>query len=425
MNKRYFFILLTTVVAAFLIYFGDAINKFDIENNIIYTLKINHKEELPYTYKGVQHNSITVGGNDPIVYTTHFNSSFELHTSPTTSVNSLHVNEREHTKASVSQHQTKVNKSVNIIVPDLPRGFCSPVVPAKHIAYHQHTTPYHQKPENNHVINPRPQKRTILNYEKVVRKETPVVWPIIYFHTDGRLGNCLNVYATALAMANRYNATFVTGDYEYRMLLKLLEPAALQLYIINKQFVDAVKNSSSIAWSGRAWTSFDAWVDYEQAIVNAIREHRENGIKQLMPFIGYPNRMHLLGRHMNLVRENFLVRADLREKTLHYLITEMFSIKAYKAKLILFYKRSREDVKVCKNMNTIRERERSYNFIILGHYGQNTFYSTVCNKDSVKLVKICMYVHTGDETFSGMNDLKTKISCVINTLPVGFFSWWN
>ncbi|KAK7072187.1 hypothetical protein SK128_022899 [Halocaridina rubra] len=161
--------------------------------------------------------------------------------------------------------------------------------------------------------------KSFLDYDTVYTNSSDVNFPLIVFTTVGRLGNCLNSYATALTFADRFNATIAVSQEIFLSISTLLAPQYLTLPVIASELVVDAYDMGVLETVTPDYIKDDMVSHLLPAIQNAISQYQQNHEQILYLLEGYPNRMKMLSGYHDKIRQNFRIRDDLKEKALLFL----------------------------------------------------------------------------------------------------------
>ncbi|KAK8390807.1 hypothetical protein O3P69_010489 [Scylla paramamosain] len=146
-----------------------------------------------------------------------------------------------------------------------------------------------------------------------------VRWPLMVFSTVGRLGNCLNSYAFALAFRDAYPATVAVTQPIVKRIRTVLASENLTLPVIDMKFEQDADEEDALEVVEPDYLKDDMVSHLAPTFQRAVREFREDGGRKVFLLPGYPNRMWMLAQHLSSIRASFRVRAELQQEARRFL----------------------------------------------------------------------------------------------------------
>ncbi|XP_037794194.1 galactoside alpha-(1,2)-fucosyltransferase 2-like [Penaeus monodon] len=207
----------------------------------------------------------------------------------------------------------------------------------------------------------------ILDYDAVFNT-SETRWPLVVFSTVGRLGNCLSAYATALTFAGRSDVTIAVTQSIYEMVTLLVEPSSLSLPVLASELLFEAQQMGAAEVVEPDYLRDDMVAHLLPAIERAREERaKKPGSRKIYILEGYPNRMKMLAGHHAVIRSNFQIRRELKQKAQNFL-DKIRKKVGENTTFIGFHIRRSDYVKFTKNFQKCSLPSSDYYEAALAHY---------------------------------------------------------
>ncbi|KAG7169695.1 Galactoside 2-alpha-L-fucosyltransferase 2-like 2, partial [Homarus americanus] len=153
----------------------------------------------------------------------------------------------------------------------------------------------------------------------VFSNTTWIQWPLMVFSTVGRLGNCLNSYATALTFHGRYPATVAVTEYIFKRIASLVFREHLEIPVVSEELYLDAHDMGVVEKVKPDYLKNDMVSHLVPTFLRAVSEYQHHPQEKVFILEGYPNRMRLLAGHHHTIRNNFKIRPDLQATALSFL----------------------------------------------------------------------------------------------------------
>ncbi|XP_045603110.2 uncharacterized protein [Procambarus clarkii] len=158
-----------------------------------------------------------------------------------------------------------------------------------------------------------------LHYEEVFSNRSLVQWPLMVFSTDGKLGNCFNSYAMALAYNGRHPTTVAVTEHIFKMVSGLVVAELLTLPVVSR---DLIRNVKEFGFAESVYPDFvrdDMESHLEPTFQRAVTEYHNNAMAKVFILEGYPKPMKMVAERHHLIHTTFKIRPNHQAKASSFL----------------------------------------------------------------------------------------------------------
>ncbi|XP_053653594.2 galactoside alpha-(1,2)-fucosyltransferase 2 [Cherax quadricarinatus] len=250
------------------------------------------------------------------------------------------------------------------------------------------------------------------------------------FDTVGRLGNCLNSYATALIFSadwGRFPLTVAVTQHVFKGVSTLLARQHLPLPVVSHELLMDVYDVGEVERVDPDYFKNDMMSHLEPTFRRAISEHLVDGQEKLYLLPGYPNPLRKLANHHSVIRSVFKIRPVLQARALSFL-NRVRAANRGNITFVGVHIRRKDYVSFAKTFYRCKLPGPGYYLRAIQHYRATLTNPVfvVCS-DDLPSVRIHLQNAT-DVVISDQKhpeeDLALLASCTHSVMTVGSFGFW-